>query len=304
MLAGLLALGALGALGACSTSDAGDAPPAPGPATAGGATGPSSPAGRRIVALGEEYVLADLLALGIVPVASTATVADRGFLGLDGLDTDGIDALPATEPNLERLATYRPDLIVLLPYVIDAVGRGPLEAIAPLLVLPDDAQERMLALGEAFDRVDEARAELAALDTAIEAGRAELGAGRTVSVVTVYPGPSVAAWVGGSFDVPAMLAELGVAFSPTPDEVGDATNGRAYLSTEQLGLFDADTLIAMQSDAVEGEEDAFAEISTDPLWARLPAVEAGNVIEIDRLGYPGVVGRRRLVADLVAALAT
>ena len=45
-----------------------------------------------------------------------------------------------------------------------------------------------------------------------------------------------------------------------------------------------------------------AEMEEDPLWQQLPAVESGNVHTVDRLGYPGIAGRIRLVGDLVEIL--
>ena len=58
----------------------------------------------RVVSVAEEFVLADLLALGIEPVASTATVDTVGFQGLDEFDTSAIEVLPQTTLNLEYLA--------------------------------------------------------------------------------------------------------------------------------------------------------------------------------------------------------
>ena len=43
------------------------------------------------------------------------------------------------------------------------------------------------------------------------------------------------------------------------------------------------------------------ELAADPLWKQLPAVRAGNVTELDRLGT-GVEGKIRLYADLADVL--
>lgn len=48
--------------------------------------------------------------------------------------------------------------------------------------------------------------------------------------------------------------------------------------------------------------EALADIAGLPLWQRLPAVVAGRVVTLDRLGYPGIPGRRRLVDDLTTLL--
>ena len=309
----LLMLGAAGAvattsgLAACGGGD-GDAAASDGAdegtdsGASGGGTGGETPI---VLALGEEYLLADLLALGITPVASTTNVqTGDGFAGLDEFDTTGIEPIPTSEPNLERLAGFGAEIVVANEFVVDYLGRDVLEGLgAELVVVPDEEADRMRVLGDAFDRREEVDALLADLDSAIEAAKTQLNAdGRPISVATVYPGPTVAAWVDGPVDVPAMLLDLGYTLTPGAGDVDGEEGGRLYLSNEQIGVLDADILVAMQSDQVLGESDALDEIAGDPVWSQLPAVVTGNVITIDRLGYPGTPGRRRLVDDLVAQL--
>jgi iron complex transport system substrate-binding protein len=275
-------------------------------------SGDARPDAGRVVALGEERVLADLLALGIRPVASTANVVvDDGFVGLDEFDTSGIEPIPSTDPNIERLAALQADVIVANEFVADYLGRDVLDGLGRVVVVPDgDAKTQIVALGDAFDRRAEAHALVAEHDEAIAEGRTALAtlpeASRTVSVATIYPGPTVAAWVDGPVDVPATLLALGFVLRPDAAAVagteGGNTEGRAYLFEEQLGLFDAPTIIAMQSDHVEGEADALAAMADSPLWAGLPAVRNDRVITVDRLGYPGIAGQTRLVEDLVQKL--
>ncbi len=61
-------------------------------------------------------------------------------------------------------------------------------------------------------------------------------------------------------------------------------------------------MILLQSTAVEGEPEAIAAMSDDPIWNQLPAIQSGRVVTLDRLGYPGFRGQRALLSDLVAAL--
>ena len=296
----LVACGADGGDRAASSEDEG--PDAAGTGDGGPATAADTPT---VLALGEEYLLADLLTLGIRPIASTANVVlDEGFAGLGEFDTEGIEALPSNEPNLERLAGYRADVVVSNTFVADYLGREVLEGLGgELVVVPDDHAERILALGDTFDRRSEAEAALADLDEAIAAGAGTLNAGgRAVSVATVYPGSTVAAWVDGPIDVPATLLAMGFTLRPGATDVEGEEGGRLYLSNEQLDVLDADTLVALQSDLVAGEPEALEAMADDPLWSGLPAVAGGKVVTIDRLGYPGIAGRRRLVDDLVARL--
>lgn len=304
----------------CGDDDAGasDRPESTSSAAAGDTTtstaaddGEDDAPDQRIVALGEERLLADLLAVGIRPVASSANVVvDGGFVGLDGLDTTGIEAMVSHEPNLELLASLRPDVIVANEFAVDNLGRSVLEGMAELVVIPNgDGDEQLLAAADAFDRRAEAEALLDDLDAALADGRDALAGlsddDRVVSVSTIYAGDYVAAWVGPPVDIPATLIELGFTLRPDADELsgpGGATGGRVYLSPEQIGVLDAPRMVAMQSVYVEGEDEAIAAMAADPLWSGLPAVAAGRVVTVERLGYPGIVGRIRLVDDLVELL--
>ena len=102
--------------------------------------------------------------------------------------------------------------------------------------------------------------------------------------------------------MPATLLAMGFTLRPGATDVEGEEGGRLYLSNEQLDVLDADTLVALQSDLVAGEPEALEAMADDPLWSGLPAVASGKVVTIDRLGYPGIAGRRRLVDDLVARL--
>lgn len=258
---------------------------------------------QRVVALGEEFLLADLLTLDVPVIASTATVPDAGFVGVDPALTGGIEPLSATEPDLEGLAALRPDVIVATAFVWDEVGGDLLGRIAPTIAVGgDDWRADVELLGAAFGAEASATEALAAYDRAVADGRAALE-GAEVSLATIYPGPSPAAWVDGPSNVPAVLIDLGVTLVPGADAVGDARNGRAFLSLEQLGLLAAPRLVLSQSDLVEGESEAVEAIADTPLWRTLPAVAAGEVVTIDRLGYPGVEGRTRLATELTTLLA-
>lgn len=130
----------------------------------------------------------------------------------------------------------------------------------------------------------------------------ELGAGGGQRLVALEPIVVVEGGQEGQAGVESPRSGL----SPDADAVagvpGGPTDGRAYISDEQIGLLDAPTLILMQTEYVEGEDEAIAAMEANPLWAELPAVQSGEVITVDRLGYPGISGRIRLVDVLVDAL--
>lgn len=306
--ASLAVLAALLLLAGCSSSDGasdgdgdrgGDGTTiAPGDASAASADD------GRVVVIGEEYVLGDLLALGVEPVAATATVADQGFQGLDEFDTEGIEPLPATEANLERLASLRPEHIVVLEFFATEIGLDQLEGIAEqVTVVPDGLGpvEQVEFLADAFGREDAAVELVEQYDAAMARSAAALD-GLELSVAAIYGGPSLAAFVDGPWAVPATLLASGSTLVPTGDGLEPDQNGRVYLSLEQMGLLTGDQLLLLTSPIVEGESEAIAQIESNPLWDTLPAVQADAVIEMDRLGYPGIVGETRLADELVERL--
>lgn len=289
------ALSAMVLLGACAAGeDAATEPEAPTTAT------PQE----RIVVIGEEYLLADLLALGVQPVAATATVAESGFQGLDDHDTSGIQALPATERNLERLASLEADRIIVLDFFAEEIGRETLEGMAAeVTVVPDgtDPIELVTTYGELFGRQERA-AELVDEYEAAQTAAAEALGGLEVSVAAIYAGPSVAAFVDGPWAVPQTLLDAGATLVPSPEEAAPDANGRVYLSEERWDVLSAPQMVLMQSSLVEGEDLAVDEVTSDPLWESLPAVQADAVTVLDRLAYPGIEGRIRLIDDLIAGL--
>lgn len=299
----LVGAGAVVVVAACSGDGKADDESTSTTAGSGGSAGSEGEAPQpRVLLLGEEYLLADTLALGIVPVASTATVADAGFIGVDDHDTTEIQVLENTDQDLESLVALDTDVVVAAQYVVDALGAEALEPYGELTVVADGStpEEVLDVLAGVFDRQAEADELRARLDDARERAAAEIPP-QEVSVAAVYPGPSVAVFVDGPWAVPQTLLDAGCTLVPDADEPHDE-DGRVYLSLENLDLIAGPTLILMQSEAVEGEPAALEEIESDPLWSELPAPAAGRVHRLDRLGYPGVEGQIRLVDDLIEIL--
>lgn len=252
-------------------------------------------------------MLADLFALGIRPIACTSNAAQVGFPGVEA-DTSGIEAIASAEPNLEQLAAFRPDIVLTPTWVLEHVAEDVLRSLGELIVIEsEEPRESLREIAAAFDvpeLTDRVEALITSVDSAVEATRSALQAeGREISVVTVYPGPTLACWVAGNTAVPTTLIELGFTLVPSLDAVGgDAPIGRFYMSLEQIEMLDAPDLIALQSELVEGEPAPFEQITDDPLWSRLPAVEADRVHQVDRLGHPGLSGRLHLAEDLTQQL--
>jgi iron complex transport system substrate-binding protein len=270
-------------------------------APASAATFPPVP--ERVVALSEEILLADLLAIGVTPVASTSNNPD-GFPGIDPALTTGTELIFSPEFNLEALAALRPDLIVVQQQYLDlgVVDRSTIEAIAPVEVIPgDDWRTTLLAVGAVFGRESLAEEIAAGVDAAFADASATLS-GRELSVVSILPGPLVRAYADGGIDLIDHLLALGVQLRPGPGTEGVDATGRIVLSEERFDVFDAPAMLMLQSDLVDGEADARAAVEASALWQTLPAVASGDVVVLDRLGYPGALGAAAFVADVAAAL--
>ncbi len=257
-----------------------------------------------VLALGEEFLLADLLSLGITPVASTATVADAGWSGLDDFDTEGIEILPNTEANFEQLAALDVDTVLALDYVVDQVGMEKLEALGEVIVVPTGTgADELTELGKIVGREDAAAELVEELDAAKAAAAGTAADDCEVSLATIYGGPTPAAWISAPNNVAIALEDMGCELSPSTEDQEADMAGRVYLSLENLGLLSAPKLIMLQTSAVEGEDESLAEIEDNPVWQGLPAVKADEVTTLDRLGYPGVAGLIRLYDELAQTVA-
>ena len=264
---------------------------------------PANP--QRVVALGEEFMLAELLDLGVTPIASTSSLPD-GFYALDEFDTDEIERLSNTEPDIERVVALQPDMLITYMGFAESAGIDLLTQLAPTVAIDSsDYRDAYTSIAAAFGLEARAAERLAEYDSTAEEYGEELGAGeRTASVATIYPGATdITLWLGGSADLPQALLDMGFALEPNTDMLEPTGSlNRAFISLEQVDLLAGGDLFMMQSANVEGESETLAELTATDLWQRIPAVEAGRVHIFDRLGYPGVAGRIRILDDIRTAL--
>lgn len=300
-LAALLATGVAACGG--SSSDGGSSDPTTTAASGGADASTTAAEGTKdlgnVLALGEEFLLADLLSLGIEPVASTATSSDAGWQGLDDFDTDGIEILPNTEANFEQLAALDVDTVIVLQYVVDQIGMEKLEALGDVIVAPTGSTDADLEeLGKLTGREAQATELADQLDEAAANAEDSAGDDCEVSLATIYSGPTLAAWIAAPNNAAIVLEDMGCTLVPSTDDADPDGAGRVYLSLERIGDLSAPQIILEQTDTVDGEDEAIAAIEGEALWQQLPAVKADNVETIDRLGYPGAAGLIRLYDDL------
>ncbi|MBX3002644.1 MAG: ABC transporter substrate-binding protein [Anaerolineales bacterium] len=265
---------------------------------------PAAP--QRVIALGEEGLLADLLDAGITPLASIVNLPDYLPALIAPQEVAGVELYSSsTSVSLERLAALEPDVIIGTAFFVDRIGYAKLSQIAPTIAVAGENEvenyaQTLTALGLA----DEASSRVADFEVALQAARSQLGSAVDASVAAIYPGNSVAVFTDRPRTVPWLLRQLGVSLHPDGSEEGlSLRDGRAFISLERLDLLSGTQLFLLQNDSVEGEAESLAEVSANPLWQQIPAVQAGRVTVLDRLGYPGFRGVNALLQDLMEALA-
>lgn len=262
----------------------------------------------RVLALGEEGLLIDLIDSGIRPVAASVNLSERVPL-LSAEELAGIALFPsAGDISLETLSAYQPDFIIGTKFFIDQIGYQRLSQIAPTVALNGATPlTQYLETLTVFGCAEEAQREVDTLRTEIQRVATVRGtATQRVSLVTVYPGMNVALWFDGPSPIPLLVRTLGVQIRPNPTTVTDLNirNGRAFISLEQLSMADGDMILLLQTADVEGEASAVAEMIVHPLWQQLPAVQAQRVVKLDRIGFPGLRGQRVLLTMLEEILAS
>ncbi|MBX3069700.1 MAG: ABC transporter substrate-binding protein [Thermomicrobiales bacterium] len=268
---------------------------------------PANP--ERVLALGDEFLLADLIELGVHPVASSSTYAS-GYVGIDPEEVENLEPFTLWEADLEALLLLGADL-VLVPDQILAflpLGYEELSAFGPVVVLTDheDWRDNIRELAAVFGLDEEAESQIEAVDASIETLAQELGVdGQTVSVGTIYPGAtSIAAWVSDTFMPVEVLTKLGLEIRPDPEGLEVDGAGRAHFSLEEMIRLDGETLIMLQS-TVEGTQDEQAsleEVTASPLWAQIPAVQTDRVFYLERVGFPGDLYGRKRILDAYAEI--
>lgn len=220
--------------------------------------------------------LDDALALGVTPVGAVRIDVATDYLSyLDG-QTDGIEMVGTiSEPNLEKIASLDPDLI-LSSTVRHEDLYGELNAIAPTVLAPDLGdtwKQNFLLYAEALGKTDEAEQMLTEFEQrAAEVGQ-QIGEGKTLSITRFLPG-QIRLYSDESF-TGTILTDMGL-------EVPEAARGAdTYLevSREQVDLVDADHLyVSTYGDPADTDRDR---VIGGPLWSKLTAVQEGDVFELN-----------------------
>jgi iron complex transport system substrate-binding protein len=259
---------------------------------------------QRVAAAGERVLTEMLVAFGVTPIAAAATEEFAPFLN-DAL----ADRLATIQPlgsadqvNIEALTAAQPDLII-----IDAWEGNPVVAlarqIAPTVQVQGynrDPYELIDTFGRIFS-AERAQALRADLDTKVEQVRAQVGdpSAIRVSVAQVRP-DGIRIWPGTSSLGTRLLATIGFA-RPEPQQVVEGAEASYVdLGLEALDQVDGDVLFLIRT----GDDEAYANLTSYPLWRRLAVVHAGDVYEVDYRAWNvgGALAATIVLDDIASAV--
>lgn len=229
--------------------------------------------------------LGHALRLGIRPIGSTY-IDGKYFLPYLESKLDGIDVLGSDRPNLERLLSLQPDLIVGLEWE---------EAIYPLLskiaptVLDDwggteNWRDHFSFVAEVLGKQTEAQQAWNRYYQRIEELKRALGdrySGKTISLVFLAPGV-IFSEAKGSFP-DSILKDVGLQRPASQDVIVPFT--QLQFSEEELSKADGDILLV--GGLTKDDQDTLEKLKQKPLWQQLRAVQQNRVYVIDYMTWRG-----------------
>lgn len=249
---------------------------------------------RRVVGLEgrRDFETAIALGLGIVGVGSNAISGDDEIAPFIDFDISRVEIIEQTEPDLERIASLRPDLILTRASNIEEL-RDPLAALAPLVPVDTDGVIRwrpdLEQTAATLGRTDRLAPLLDAYDEQIarvKDSHARRLADATVAVVQYgEEGVFYASGTDGFYLQAQTVGELGGNHLPFLETLTKEPGGSGEFSAEQTGRLEpADAILVI----VDGRQERGA-LERLALWRRLPAVRAGRVVFTDfRTNYGSV----------------
>ncbi|NGO76429.1 ABC transporter substrate-binding protein [Streptomyces sp. YC504] len=261
----------------------------------------------KVVTLSEPTLDA-ALALGIEPIGATAGRGQKGvstYLADKAAKAEVVASI--AEPDLEKLATLQPDLILLDETTGSKRFLDKLGEIAPTVVtakLNEDWKKAFSATADALNKKSDADKLLSEFDADLAKTKGELGknAAAVSSVIRWQNGaPSV---VGkGKGHVGSTLSALGL--TRPKDQQGESIGHSEPVSLEKLDTIDGDWLFFGALGDKAASEKAYAEAKKVPNFTKLKAEKAGHVVVIEGSAWNsagGFLAARTVLADVTEAL--
>lgn len=247
---------------------------------------PASP--QRVVVLHSSTILATALHLDVPVIATAYPPSGEGlvdYLPAGSQDLENIGWIG--EYDLEKMARLEPDLIIGNTGFIREDTYPLLQEIAPTVAFEmfgsADWKEAVRTAAAAFGGEVAIEEDIAQFETRVAEFRAAMDERPEDIEVSILnfraPGEVhiyTHEWCAGQ-----VLAEAGLA---QPDYSEPAEGGRVIVSIERLPDVDADVILYFvgSSGTPQREaEDAAAEITSNPLWGQLGAVQSGRAHQVD-----------------------
>ena len=258
---------------------------------------------RRIVTLDPLITLGLLIELE-APVVATPYMAITENEVLDVVKAQKmVDLGNPREPSLERVAALKPDLIIGSAEAHSAIYEQAAR-IAPTVLFKHMGWKTYLQrLSDVSGRQGAANAALEAYDIRVAGIRERMrDKDLTVSTVRFAPDRFVVFVDGPDAYAPfAVLREAGVKRTAY-ETVTDSTIVKRP-DWEELAALDGDVLLYVSASGFEsGPDDALEkQITENPLWQLLPAVQAGRAYRVDRgpwQSFHGIGSANRILDDV------
>ncbi|MEM8904595.1 MAG: helix-turn-helix domain-containing protein [Actinomycetota bacterium] len=302
-----------GLLAACGNEDDGDsAVDGAGTRTVVDALGneveiPAEP--QRILAADLDVTIA-LLELGLVPAAAGAVPGVFGEREWHPyhytLGAGDMTSFLRNEPSLEELASVQPDLVLMASWMEGRFGFAEQYAELAPVVLVDADGGGIVTLRNVADVVGRSgRAD--EIIGYFESELRRLGEGvsiDTISIAHASTDGQFYVYTSGHRASRLIADSIGAEIVPSPDLTEDtALEGAAYVSEELLGELGGEAVVVLE---------AGTSLTESPLFATLPAAQAGNVVDggldpaFNATVYEGVAGLQPqlvLLTELVSRLA-
>lgn len=258
---------------------------------------PISP--ERVVAL-DNIALDSVLALGVKPIAALIDDSTGEFpVHLRDQITERTEKLSSNQPNLERIAQLKPDLIIGGKNVESVYNQ--LNQIAPTILLEKggstDWKRGLLLTAEAVGKLKQGETLLDNYNQTVEQLRSRLKNPQDieVSVVRVFP-QGLRLYQNDTF-IGGILKDIGLSrpASQTQNTLW------VQISREKLTAADGDVIFVWNLG--EEAQSKLAQLKKDPLWSKLNAVQAGKVYEVPPYWIgSGPIAANKILDDLTTYL--
>ncbi|NEO27672.1 MAG: iron-siderophore ABC transporter substrate-binding protein [Kamptonema sp. SIO4C4] len=246
---------------------------------------------KRVVVLHDYLGLDAVLALGVQPVGAVGTVGSSSpFPPWLAEKTQGVELVGTPQqPNLEKIVTLQPDLIITLENEGHQEIYRELSQIAPTVIIPSQRElfPELTFLGKVLGQPEKAQALQDRYQQRLQEFRDAMGEERLqeleVSLVRFLPdGVRIE---GTSYNVGKILQDAGLKRPPEQQ-----IERPLQVSLEQIEMIDGDVMFAntianpqLQSAA----NQTLQRYKQHPLWSKLKAVQRDRVYEVDPYLWSG-----------------